>query len=84
MYLGLSSRPSFSSTSMVTPAISGLFNGDALAAIAAAGITTVVGDNTWPTLLLNKDSPYHLLATTEVGVVCLCVFACCVCAFMYV
>ncbi|KAI8471158.1 MAG: hypothetical protein J3K34DRAFT_520782 [Monoraphidium minutum] len=46
-YLDISGRATFSPAGLVTPAISGLFNGDALAAMAAAGVTFVTGDNTW-------------------------------------
>ncbi|KAI8469258.1 MAG: hypothetical protein J3K34DRAFT_522256 [Monoraphidium minutum] len=65
LYLGLLGRPNYSPAALVTPAISGLFNGDALAAMAAGGVSTVVGDNTWPGLLLNKGTPYHMLYTTD-------------------
>ncbi len=40
-FLDVAGRPGFSAGVLVTPAISGLFNGDALAAMAAAGISTV-------------------------------------------
>lgn len=40
-FLGVTGRPGYSNGALVTPAISGLFNGDALAAMAAAGINTV-------------------------------------------
>jgi hypothetical protein len=63
-FLGLAGRPTYSASALVTPAISGLFNGDALAAMAEAGITTAVGDNTWP-ILLNPANPHHMLYTTE-------------------
>lgn len=63
-FLGLSGRPSFSASSAVTPSISGLFNGDALAGLAASGIRAVTGDNTWP-VLTNAGSPHHVLYTTE-------------------
>lgn len=63
-FLDLLSRPTYSPASMVTPAISGLFNGDALAAIQAFGLTAVTGDNTWP-ILVNQANPYHPLYTTS-------------------
>jgi hypothetical protein len=66
LYLGLIGRPSYSRTTLVTPAISGLFNGAALAAAADGGVAAVVGDNTWPSVLLNGTNPYHPLYTTLV------------------
>ena len=48
---------------MVTPQISGLKNGDALAALAASGIVGVTGDNTW-TFLRSPVSVHHMLLTT--------------------
>jgi hypothetical protein len=51
---------------MVTPSISGLFNADSLAALAASGVTAVAGDNTWP-VLTNRANPHHVLYTTQVG-----------------
>ncbi|GBF97931.1 hypothetical protein Rsub_10604 [Raphidocelis subcapitata] len=62
-YLNIAALPTFSSRCMVTPQISGLRNGDALAALAEAGVTCGTGDNTWP-FLLNQDNPYHPLYTT--------------------
>ncbi|GBF97916.1 hypothetical protein Rsub_10589 [Raphidocelis subcapitata] len=62
-YLNIAALPTFSSRCMVTPQISGLRNGDALAALAEAGVTCATGDNTWP-FLLNQDNPYHPLYTT--------------------
>jgi hypothetical protein len=46
-FLGLTTKASWSSSSMVTPQISGLRNGDALATLKANGVTCVTGDNTW-------------------------------------
>ena len=62
-YLNIAALPTFSSRCMVTPQISGLRNGDALAALAEAGVTCATGDNTWP-FLLKQDNPYHPLYTT--------------------
>lgn len=59
-------RATYSAASMVTPAISGLFNGDALSTIAASGVGAVVGDNTWA-MLLNPTSPHRMLYTTDVS-----------------
>lgn len=39
-FLGIAARPTYSRETLITPAISGLFNGDALAAMAAEGVTT--------------------------------------------
>lgn len=63
-FLGINTSSSYSGSSMVTPAISGLFNGDALAAMAEEGVVVVVGDNTWP-VLVNQGNPYHMLYTTD-------------------
>lgn len=49
---------------MVTPQISGLRNGDALAALAANGVSCAVGDNTWPHLQ-SSANPHHPLRTTR-------------------
>ena len=50
---------------MVTPQISGLLNGDALAALVKNGITCAVGDNTWPFLAAKPSNPYGLVYTTK-------------------
>ncbi|KIZ03274.1 hypothetical protein MNEG_4680 [Monoraphidium neglectum] len=63
-FLGLTSKATFSRSSMVTPSISGLFNADSLAALAASGVTAVAGDNTWP-VLTNRANPHHVLYTTQ-------------------
>jgi hypothetical protein len=47
-----------------TSQISGLHNGDALAALARLGAGCAVGDNTW-SFLTNPDNPHHMLYTTE-------------------
>jgi hypothetical protein len=44
--------------------ISGLHNGDALAALARQGVGCAVGDNTW-SFLINPDNPHHMLYTTK-------------------
>ncbi|KAI8474659.1 MAG: hypothetical protein J3K34DRAFT_465487 [Monoraphidium minutum] len=62
-FLNLAARPGFSSHCMVTPQISGLRNGDALAALTAAGVTCGTGDNTWP-FFLSPVSPHHMLYST--------------------
>ena len=62
-FLNVAGLPTFSSSCMVTPQISGLRNGDALAALAEAGVTCATGDNTWP-FLLNQANPHLPLYTT--------------------
>eukprot|EP00026_Physarum_polycephalum_P003715 Phypoly_transcript_03729.p1 GENE.Phypoly_transcript_03729~~Phypoly_transcript_03729.p1 ORF type:complete len:737 (+),score=86.88 Phypoly_transcript_03729:116-2326(+) len=52
----------YSSSAMVTPSISGLFNGEVLRALAAVGITTVVGDNSRPELV--PENRYHGIYTS--------------------
>jgi len=61
--LGLTGKPAFSSKCMVTPQISGLANGDVLAAIKLQGVECAVGDNTWGHLK-NKESPHQMLYST--------------------
>ncbi|KAJ3416331.1 hypothetical protein HDV05_002271 [Chytridiales sp. JEL 0842] len=53
--VGWESKPWFSSHSMVSPGISGVFNGDALRAFTAAGLTSVVGDITRPAINNNTN-----------------------------
>ncbi|KIZ05734.1 hypothetical protein MNEG_2222 [Monoraphidium neglectum] len=62
-FLNLRNRTLFSSKCMVTPQISGLRNGDALAALAGRGIQCVTGDNTWK-FLLHPTNPHYMLYTT--------------------
>lgn len=64
-HLNLDSRATRSTKCIVTPQISGLMNGDVLAALKNdLGIECAVGDNTWQHLK-NQDNPYHLLYTTK-------------------
>jgi hypothetical protein len=49
---------------MVTPEISGLVNGDALAALTSKGIQCGTGDNTWAHLR-NLAAPHQMLYTTQ-------------------
>ncbi|KIZ05898.1 hypothetical protein MNEG_2062 [Monoraphidium neglectum] len=63
-YLSLASRKSYSSKCMVTPQISGLRNGDALASLARHGVVCGTGDNTWP-FLMNTNNPHHMLLTNK-------------------
>ncbi|KNC96447.1 uncharacterized protein SPPG_08039 [Spizellomyces punctatus DAOM BR117] len=55
---GLYTAAVHSSKSMITPMITGLHNGDALASLVANGITSVVGDTT-RTDCTNQTYPYH-------------------------
>jgi len=52
----------YSSSAMVTPSISGLFNGEVLRALATVGIYTVVGDNSRPELV--PENKYHGIYTS--------------------
>lgn len=61
--LNLTVPDRWSNKSMVTPAISGLYNPDALSAMFDFGIKAVVGDSSLPPL--NPVNPYHGLYTTE-------------------
>ena len=54
----------FSSKCMVTPQISGLVNGDTLAALAKNGLQCAAGDNTW-SHLKNLKKPHQMLVTTK-------------------
>lgn len=47
------------------PQISGLVNGDALAALTARGVVCGTGDNTWAHLR-NADAPHSMLYSTKV------------------
>jgi hypothetical protein len=49
---------------MVTPQISGLSNGDTLAALAQQSTTCGMGDNTWP--YLRGPNPHRMLLTSQV------------------
>ncbi|KAJ3017196.1 UNVERIFIED_CONTAM: hypothetical protein HDU68_011805 [Siphonaria sp. JEL0065] len=53
---GLDGQPFWSNRSMVTPGISGIFNGDALRALTDFGITGVVGDSS-RNKTLNTERP---------------------------
>lgn len=61
-YLNLTSRTTWSETTMVTPQISGLANGDALSGMFSRGIRAVMGDNSFSYNL--NPNPYLLLYTT--------------------
>ena len=56
--------PEFGPSDMVTPQISGLFNGPCLEGLAEEGIHTVVGDNSRPELR-PTTSDYHGMWTTQ-------------------
>ncbi|KAJ3112952.1 hypothetical protein HDU96_003953 [Phlyctochytrium bullatum] len=62
--LGLTSTPNWSNFSMVTPGISGLFNGDALKALLDFGITASVGDSSRPKTLNSTNPEFWPMITT--------------------
>ncbi|KXS15723.1 hypothetical protein M427DRAFT_32144 [Gonapodya prolifera JEL478] len=64
-YLGLNGTAWFSPRSLVTPQVSGLFNGDLYAALTAAGISAVVGDNSRTNIV--PKNVYHPFRTTPQG-----------------
>lgn len=57
------SNPNYCKLSVVTPSISGMYNGEALRAMWDIGIRNVVGDNSRPDLV--PSNLYHGLYTTE-------------------
>eukprot|EP01111_Echinosteliopsis_oligospora_P008511 TRINITY_DN2423_c2_g1_i3.p1 TRINITY_DN2423_c2_g1~~TRINITY_DN2423_c2_g1_i3.p1 ORF type:complete len:898 (+),score=232.22 TRINITY_DN2423_c2_g1_i3:167-2860(+) len=59
---GSYNHPRYSNQSMVTPSISGIFNGEALRALWDVGIHFLVGDNSRPEL--RPEFPYHGYYTT--------------------
>lgn len=61
--MNLDTKPTYSSKCMVTPQISGLMNGDALAGLASEGLACTTGDNTWAHLK-NLNNPYEMLYST--------------------
>jgi hypothetical protein len=61
--MGISNAASFSASSLIPPAITGLHNGDVIKAWTDAGLTNVVGDNTRP-VLRNNQSMYWPMTTT--------------------
>ncbi|KAJ3017483.1 UNVERIFIED_CONTAM: hypothetical protein HDU68_011669 [Siphonaria sp. JEL0065] len=63
---GLDGQPFWSNKSMVTPGISGIFNGDALHALSDFGITGVVGDSS-RNKTLNTERPLWWPLTTTVA-----------------
>jgi hypothetical protein len=60
--LGLSKTNRLSTRAVVTPQVSGLSNGDVLAALVGRGFLAAVGDNSWAHL--RPTNRYHLLRTT--------------------
>jgi hypothetical protein len=60
--LGLSKTNRLSTRAVVTPQVSGLSNGDVLAAMVGRGFLAAVGDNSWAHL--RPTNYYHLLRTT--------------------
>ncbi|KAI9348008.1 hypothetical protein BDR26DRAFT_834015 [Obelidium mucronatum] len=65
-YWGLDGQPFWSNRSIVTPGISGIFNGDALRAMYDFGITNCVGDSSRPKTL-NTERPLWWPMTTTVA-----------------
>ncbi|KXS13980.1 hypothetical protein M427DRAFT_136073 [Gonapodya prolifera JEL478] len=63
-FLNLVGTPWWSSTSMVTPQISGLHNEFALSTLLANGITTIVGDNSRPAIS-DSTRPYDFWVSTQ-------------------
>ncbi|KAJ3198811.1 hypothetical protein HDU82_001002, partial [Entophlyctis luteolus] len=64
-YMSLDGHAYWSNKSMVTPGISGLFNGDALRALSDFGIKAVVGDSSRPKTLNAARPLYWPLVTTS-------------------
>ncbi|KAJ3396141.1 hypothetical protein HDV05_003218, partial [Chytridiales sp. JEL 0842] len=60
--VGFDTKPNWSKHSLVSPGISGIFNGDAIRAWRDAGLTSVVGDITRPSI--NNPNPYLPYTTT--------------------
>ncbi|KAH7394491.1 hypothetical protein BKA66DRAFT_601103 [Pyrenochaeta sp. MPI-SDFR-AT-0127] len=61
--IGLEAAKRWSGKGLIPPAITGLYNGDAIKALLDNGITTVVGDNTRPTLRNPTNSFWPLITT---------------------
>lgn len=61
--VGLTAAKRWSPQGLIPPAITGLFNGDAIKAFMDNGIINVVGDNTRP-LLRNSQNTFWPLNTT--------------------
>ncbi|KAJ3402795.1 hypothetical protein HDV05_008230 [Chytridiales sp. JEL 0842] len=61
----LDSKSYFSKHSIVSPAISGVFNGDAIRAFKDAGITSVVGDITRPNINNNTNPHWPFITSME-------------------
>ncbi|KAJ3212428.1 hypothetical protein HDU82_001715 [Entophlyctis luteolus] len=63
-YMGLDGKAYWSNKTMVTPGISGLFNGDALRALSDFGIKAAVGDSSRPPTMNAVRPMYWPLVTT--------------------
>ncbi|EMD87112.1 hypothetical protein COCC4DRAFT_51263 [Bipolaris maydis ATCC 48331] len=63
--VGLDAAQRWSTKGLIPPAITGLFNGDAIKAWMDNGIANVVGDNTRPRLRNNQSSFWPLATTTS-------------------
>jgi hypothetical protein len=62
---GWTGQPYYSRTSIVTPAISGLWNGDALKALVDNGYTSLVGDSSRENTINPQDSYWPFVTTLE-------------------
>lgn len=62
---GISAATKFTSNGIIPPAITGLHNGDAIRAWHDGGITNVVGDNTRPSLMNQKNEMWPLYSTVS-------------------
>ncbi|KAJ3095132.1 hypothetical protein HDU97_007245 [Phlyctochytrium planicorne] len=66
--IGLTTSAGWSNFSMVTPGISGLFNGDALRALTQFGITAAVGDTSRPkTTNLTNPEFWPMITSVDVS-----------------
>jgi hypothetical protein len=64
---GFANSSSWSSRGMVTPGISGVFNGDALLAISEAGWTSITGDNSRKNLLNTTNEFWPYVSTKAIN-----------------
>ena len=65
-YIGLDGKPYYSPAALVTPMITGLFNGDALAAMFQRGISSVVGDNSRLNLVPSPKRHWPIVTSKDV------------------
>lgn len=62
---GISAATKFTPNGIIPPAITGMHNGDAIRAWHDGGITNVVGDNTRPSLMNQKNEMWPLYSTVS-------------------